>query len=81
MQEMQVHFPSLGWEDPLEKENGKPFQYLCLKNSMDKRSLVGYSPWTLKQSDVTEHTHNSFPGMLEAMEFSYDYCNMIKGSW
>ena len=48
---------------------------------MDKRSLVGYSPWTLKESDVTEHTHNSFPGVLEAMEFSYDYCNMIKGSW
>ena len=24
---------------------------------MDKRSLVGYSPWTLKESDVTERLH------------------------
>ena len=37
--------------------HGNPFQNSCLKNSMDKRNLVGYSPWTLKESDVTEHTH------------------------
>ena len=24
--------------------NGNPLQYSCLENSMDKRSLVGYSP-------------------------------------
>ena len=27
---------SLGQEDPLEEENGNPFQYSCLKNSMDR---------------------------------------------
>ena len=32
-QEMQVS--SLGWEDPLEEENGNPLHYSCLKNSMD----------------------------------------------
>ena len=32
MQEMQVQ--SLGWEDPLE--NGKPLQYSCLGNLMDR---------------------------------------------
>ena len=37
--------------------NGKPLQNSCLKNSMDKRSLEGYSPWGCKESDVTEHTH------------------------
>ena len=26
---------SLGWEDPLEKENGTPLQYSCLENPMD----------------------------------------------
>ena len=25
--------------------NGNPLQYSCLENSMDKRRLVGYSPW------------------------------------
>ena len=32
---------SLGWEDPLEKrtENGYPFQYSGLENSMDRRAL------------------------------------------
>ena len=35
MQETQVRF--LGWEDPQEKENGNPFQYSCLENSI---------PWT-----------------------------------
>ena len=26
---------SVGWEDPLEKENGNPLQYSCLENSLD----------------------------------------------
>ena len=32
----------------------------CLENSMDKKSLAGYSPWVRKESDTTErltHTH------------------------
>ena len=33
-QEMWVQ--SWDWEDPLEKENGNPFQHSCLKNSMDR---------------------------------------------
>ena len=27
---------SLGWEDPLEKGKGNPFQYYCLENPMDR---------------------------------------------
>ena len=43
--------------------NGNPLQYSCLENSMDKRSLVGYSPWGHKDSDTTEQLHfTSFPG-------------------
>ena len=34
MKETQVR--SLDSEDPLEEGNGNPFQYSCLKNSMDK---------------------------------------------
>ena len=35
--------------------NGNPLQYSCLENSM--RSLVGYSPWDLKELDMTEQHH------------------------
>ena len=33
---------------------GNPLQYSCLENSMDRRNLVGNSPWGLKQSGTTE---------------------------
>ena len=39
--------------------NGNPLQYSCLENPMDKKSLAGYSPWSHKKSDATEHTHKS----------------------
>ena len=31
-----------------------PLQYSCLENPHGKRSLVGYRPWGLKESDTTE---------------------------
>ena len=34
--------------------NGNPLQYSCLKNSVDKRSLAGSSPWGCKELDKTE---------------------------
>ena len=34
--------------------NGYPLQHSCLETPMDKRSLVGYSPWSHKESDATE---------------------------
>ena len=40
--------------------NGNPLQYSCLENSMDweaPQSLVGYSPWGRKESDMTERLH------------------------
>ena len=33
--------------------NGNPFQYSCLENSMDRRSLVDCCPWGCKESDTT----------------------------
>ena len=40
--------------------HGNPLQYSCLENPHGQRSLVGYSPWRCKGSDMTkatEHTH------------------------
>ena len=36
------------------EENGNPFQYSCLENPHEQRSLAGYSPWGRKQSDTTD---------------------------
>ena len=33
--------------------NGNPLQFSCLEKSHGQRSLVGYSPWGCKQSDMT----------------------------
>ena len=44
--------------------NGNPLQCSCLENPRDRgaefhgqRSLAGYSPWCLKESDMTEDKH------------------------
>ena len=34
--------------------HGNPLQYSCLENSHGQRSLAGYSPWSFKDSDMTE---------------------------
>ena len=34
--------------------HGNPLQYSYLENPHGKRSLVGYSPWGHKESDMTE---------------------------
>ena len=50
---------SLGWEDLLEKEM-QPTPVFLPGESHRWRSVVGYSPWGRKESDVTEqasHTH------------------------
>ena len=37
-------------------EHGNPLQYSCLDKSHGQRSLVGYSSWDHKESDMTEVT-------------------------
>ena len=54
VQELQDQF--LGWEDPLEKE-WQPTPVFLPGKSHGERSLVGYSPWGLKESEMTEHAH------------------------
>ena len=51
MQETRVQ--SLGWEDPLEKEMATHSSILASRVH-GQRSLVGYSPWGHKKSDMTE---------------------------
>ena len=46
---------SLGQEDPLEKEMATHSSILAGKFH-GQRSLVGYSPWGRKESDMTEHS-------------------------
>ena len=40
--------------------NGNPLQYSYLENPMEGRSMVGYSPWGRKESDMTERLHFHF---------------------
>ena len=40
--------------------NGNPLQYYYLEKSHGQRSLVGYSPWGHKESDMTEQLHFHF---------------------
>ena len=51
MQETQVQ--SVGSEDPLEKEMATTPVFLP-GQFHGQRSLVGYSPWSCKESDTTE---------------------------
>ena len=60
--EDQGLIPGLG--RPSGEGNGNSVQYSCLENPMDRGAcLVGYSPWGLKESDMTEqlHFHFHFP--------------------
>ena len=34
--------------------HGNPLQYSCLENSHEQRSLMGHSPWSHKELDMTE---------------------------
>ena len=43
------------WEDPLEKE-WQPTPVFWPGESHGQRTLAGYSPWGLKESDMTDVT-------------------------
>ena len=49
----ETRVPSLGLEDPLEKEMAAHSSTIAWE-SHGQRSLVGYSPWSHKESDMTE---------------------------
>ena len=45
---------SLGWEDPVEEGVATHSSILAWRIPMEKRSLLGYSAWGHKESDMTE---------------------------
>ena len=53
MQETRVR--SLGWEDPLRKEEAAHCSILAWK--IPQRTLVGYSQWGYTESETTESAH------------------------
>ena len=58
--------PGLG-RSPREG-NGNPLQYSCLENPMDRGAWwATYSPWGLKESDMTERLHFHFSALEKEM--------------
>ena len=60
MQEMWVR--SLGWEDALEEKRATHSCISCLENFRDRGAWLASppapcSPYSCKESDMTEHTH------------------------
>ena len=49
----------LGWEDPREKEMATHSSTLAWK-IQGRRSMVAYSPWGHKESDMTARLHFHF---------------------
>ena len=79
MQEMQ--FWSLDQEDPLEKENGNPFQYSCLENPMDREA------WWAAVHGIARVGHNlvtkptEAPRELGGISYKRTLCLRIPPSW
>ena len=72
MQETQeTRVQSLGQEDPLEKEMATHSSILAWRIPVDKRTLVGYSPWGHRELDTTKHT------LMQRAPGSSDLCSAV----
>ena len=58
---------SLGWEVPLEEEMASCSIFLPEK-SHEQRSLMGYSPWGYRESDMTEWLSTQAMGLRKESE-------------
>ena len=73
MQEMQETLVwSLGQEDPLEEEVATHSTIHAWEIPWTERSLVGYSPWGLKQSDMIEQLNRHIQYYLSFSPLSYN---------
>ena len=54
----ETRVQSLGWEDPLEKKMAT-HSNVSPRESHGQKSLVGYSPWGCKESDMTQRLNNN----------------------
>ena len=68
--------PSLGREDPLEKE-WQSTPVLLPGKSQGQRSLVGYSPWDCKESDRTEWLHFHFHSTVTSYSFIHSFIRQL----
>ena len=57
--EYEIQVRSLGREDPLEEGMATHSSVLAWRIPYGQRSLDGYSPWGLKESDTTEQLNNN----------------------
>ena len=64
MRETRVR--SLGREDPWRRK-WQPIPVLLPGESHGRRSLIGYSPWGLKESDTTERLHTFTPSFVRIL--------------
>ena len=55
---------------------GNPLQYSCLENAPGQRSLVGYSPWAHKESDMTEQL-STFSYYYDLACRNYTYLGLL----
>ena len=53
--------------------NGNPLQYSCLESPHGQRSLAGYSPWGLKESDTTEWLRTSTCSLRDLSSLTRDW--------
>ena len=69
---------SLGWEGSPGGADGYPLKYSSLENPRGERSLMGYSQWGCKESDMTEQlsTHSMwFKNKLILYKYNKIYKN------
>ena len=75
MQEIWVQF--LGWEDPWRGEWLSSPVFLS-GDFHGQRSLAGYSPWGLKESDTTERLSLSLFKLTDVKKKSIDFHSISK---
>ena len=62
---------SLGWEDPLEDNNGNPLQYSCLENSMNRGAWWAAVHGVVKSWKAWPANHTHLPGTHQALYKHY----------
>ena len=68
--------PSLGREDPLEKEMATHSSTIAWKISLNFCCLAGSSPWGHKESEATENAHTYKLMILMVNPFSFQFSSL-----
>ena len=58
--------------------NTYQLQYSCLGNPMDRGSLIGYSPWSQKESDMAEHLSTYIHFYFLSLQMVYNFLEVSK---